>query len=159
MPTLPDGSKNELPQRDEKVWAPLSVAIHSVGRKLLVAAADYQGWQRWVRSSATMKDDNQGLRFMPTKPTVTLYDHSGKVLDRFPAAKFDEPLWCDLVFSDDGGHIHVDPHYWRSRGLGGQTQLRADERANKSYVIENHEFERFKHTGPRISRYDPGSKK
>src|SRR5262249_59411733 len=27
-PTLPDGSREELPQRDEKVWAPLAVAVH-----------------------------------------------------------------------------------------------------------------------------------
>src|SRR5262249_41437258 len=57
-PTLPDGPRAELPQRDEKVWAPLSVAIHSASGKRLVAAADHQGWQRWVRSSATRKDDN-----------------------------------------------------------------------------------------------------
>src|SRR5262245_24801227 len=68
MPTLPDGTRRELPQRDEKVWAPLSVAIHANGGKRLIAVADYQGWQRWVRSSATMKDDKQGLRFVPTKP-------------------------------------------------------------------------------------------
>src|SRR5262249_692123 len=58
-PTLPDGKREELPQRDEKVWAPLAVAIHDAGAgKRLIAAADYQGWQRWVRSSATMKEEN-----------------------------------------------------------------------------------------------------
>src|SRR5262249_51683418 len=51
-PTLPGGKREELPQRDEKVWAPLAVAIGSKGGKRLIAAADYQGWQRWVRSSA-----------------------------------------------------------------------------------------------------------
>src|SRR5262249_6801205 len=73
-PTLPDGTRAELPQRDENVWAPLSLAIHSDGAKKLIAAADYQGWQRWVRSSATMQEDNQGLRFMPARPTITVYD-------------------------------------------------------------------------------------
>jgi metallo-beta-lactamase class B len=161
MPTLPDGSKNKLPQLDEKVWAPLSVAIHSVGRTLMVAAADYQGWQRWVRSSATMKDDNQGVRFIPTKPTVTIYDDSGKILNRFAAEKFDEPSWCDLSFSDDGGHFHVTPHYWRSRGLGGQAQLRADETADKSYSVflDNKKIESFKHTGLRMTRYHPSTEK
>src|SRR5262249_43815212 len=58
-PTLPDGRREELPQRDENVWAPLAVAVHvetaadAAGAKRLVAAADYQGWQRWARSSAT----------------------------------------------------------------------------------------------------------
>jgi hypothetical protein len=71
-PTMPDGTRMELPQREEKVWAPLSVAIHANGGKRLIGAADYQGWQRWVRSSATMRDDNQGLRFMPIKPSITI---------------------------------------------------------------------------------------
>src|SRR6516225_2626675 len=81
-PTLPDGTRKELPQRDEKVWAPLSVAIHSSGGKRLIAAADYQGWQRWVRSSATMKEENQGLRFVPTKPTIPMYDQTGTEVAR-----------------------------------------------------------------------------
>src|SRR5439155_10141949 len=57
-PTWPNGRQEELAQRDEKVWAPLAVAVHveevdaSRGKRL-IAAADYQGWQRWVRSSAT----------------------------------------------------------------------------------------------------------
>ena len=100
--TLPDGKREELPQRDEKVWTPLSVAIHSDGAKKLIAAADYQGWQRWVRSSATIKDDNQGLRFVPTKPTVTVYNEAGKIVERF-AGKFNEKLWTNLAFAEDGG--------------------------------------------------------
>src|SRR5215469_3270691 len=85
-PTLPDGTRSELPQRDEKVWAPLSVAIHSAGAKKLIAVADYQGWQRWVRSSATRQEENQGLRFMPTKPTITVYDEANKVVRRSDAS-------------------------------------------------------------------------
>src|SRR5262249_21260555 len=95
-PTLPDGSKKELPQRDEKVWAPLSVAIHTDGKNRLIAAADYQGWQRWVRSSATMKDDNQGLRFVPAQPMITAYDEAGKIVRSFEKVKFARPFWCDL---------------------------------------------------------------
>jgi glyoxylase-like metal-dependent hydrolase (beta-lactamase superfamily II) len=106
-PTLPDGMRKELPQRDEKVWAPLSVAIHSSGGKRLIAAVDYQGWQRWVRSSATMKDDNQGLRFMPTKPTITVYDEAGK----------------------DGKSVRLTQHHWRCRGLARQPILPADDLA------------------------------
>src|SRR5262249_33455804 len=58
-PALPDGRREELPQRDDKVWGPLAVAVHVEGAadgttaKRLVAAADYQGWRRQVRSSAT----------------------------------------------------------------------------------------------------------
>src|SRR6516162_2584054 len=106
-PTLPDGTHAELPQRDEKVWAPLSVAIRSAGAKKLIAVADYQGWQRWVRSSATMKKENQGLRFMPTKPTITVYDDSGKIVQRFAVEKFLAPFWCILRFSADGKGLDV----------------------------------------------------
>src|SRR5206468_1648081 len=81
-PTLPDGTRKELPQRDEKVWVPLSVAIVMNGGKRLIASADYQGWQRWVRSSATLIDDNQGLRFMPMKPAIAIYDEAGKIAQR-----------------------------------------------------------------------------
>jgi glyoxylase-like metal-dependent hydrolase (beta-lactamase superfamily II) len=134
-PTLPDGTRAELPQRDEKVWAPLSVAIHSDGAKKRIAVADYQGWQRWVRSSATMKDDNQGLRFMPTKPTITVYGEAGKVVQRFAADKFKEAFWCDLQL-DNKKELYLLPHHWRSRGLAGQAVLRVDENANNAYVLQ-----------------------
>src|SRR5262249_48907257 len=122
-PTLPDGTRAELPQRDEKVWAPLSVAIHLEGDRRRIAVADYQGWQRWVRSSATMKDDNQGLRFMPTKPTFTVYDESGTMVRRFANDKLKTPLWCDLRFSSEGKRIYAWPHSWKCRGLAGQPML------------------------------------
>jgi glyoxylase-like metal-dependent hydrolase (beta-lactamase superfamily II) len=122
-PTLPDGTRKELPQRDEKVWAPLSVAIHSSSGKRLIAAADYQGWQRWVRSSATMKDDNQGLRFVPTKPTVTVYDNAGGVVQQFAGAKFNDPIWGDVQFDHGGGMLVLSTHHWGSRGLGGRSVL------------------------------------
>jgi metallo-beta-lactamase class B len=134
---LPDGSRKELPQRDEKVWAPLSVAIRASGGKRLIAAADYQGWQRWVRSSATMKDDNQGLRFMPMKPSVTLYDEAGKVVQRVEADTFGVPGWYDLRLDLEGTKLYAWPHYWASRGLGGMSLLPADDNADTYRIAVN----------------------
>src|SRR5262249_35053799 len=120
-----------------KVWAPLAVAIHASDKaKRLIAAADYQGWQRWVRSSATLKDDNQGLRFVPTRPTITVYDADGQVVRRFAPDHFAQPFWCDLQFSPDGKKLYVWPHSWKSRGLAGQTVLPADEVANTFYALD-----------------------
>jgi metallo-beta-lactamase class B len=129
-PTMPDGTRKELPQRDEKVWVPLSVAIHANGVKRLIGAADYQGWQRWVRSSATMKDDNQGLRFMPTKPSITIYDEAGKVVQRARADTFRAPAWYDLRFDVEGLKLYAWQHYWSSRGLAGMPILPADDNAD-----------------------------
>jgi metallo-beta-lactamase class B len=135
-PTLPDGRREELPQRDEKVWAPLAVAIHADGEKRLVAAADYQGWQRWVRSSATDHDENLGVRFMPTRPAVTIYDQDGKVVRRFAPETFAHAFWCDLQFFPDGKRLLASPHAWTSRGLASQALLPADENAADLYVLE-----------------------
>jgi glyoxylase-like metal-dependent hydrolase (beta-lactamase superfamily II) len=134
-PTLTDGSHAELPQRDEKVWAALSVAIHSEGAKKLIAVADYQGWQRWVRSSATMKEENQGLRFMPTKPMITVYDGSGKSVQRFAVEKFMAPFWCTMQFSADGKSIEVWTCHWKCRGLAGQPTLPTDQHADTRYRL------------------------
>ena len=125
-PTLPDGTRKELPQRDEKIWAPLSVAIQVSGGKRWIGAANYQGWQRWVRSSATMKDDNQGLRFMPMKPVIMLYYEAGKIVQRVEADKLNAG-WYDLRFQPDGTKLFASPHYWSSRGLGGMPLLPADD--------------------------------
>ena len=135
-PTLPDGRKQELPQRDEKIWAPLAVAVHGVGAKRLVAAADYQGWRRWVRSSATRNYENLGVRFMPARPTVTVYDRQGKVLRRFGPDSFAHPFWCELRFSANGKQLLAWPHSWTSRGLAGQPLLPADEDARDLYVLD-----------------------
>src|SRR5262245_8039105 len=134
-PTLPDGSRAELPQRDEKVWAPLSVAIHSAGGKRLVAAADHQGWQRWVRSSATRKDDNQGLRFVPTKPTITVYDEAGKTVRRFGTDRLGGPFWGATRFSPDAERLDVWTRHWRCRGLAGRPFLPTDEHADTLYGL------------------------
>lgn len=134
-PTLPDGRREPLPQRDEKTWAALSVAITTLPTgKRRIASADYQGWQRWVRSSATLKDSNQGLRFMPSRPTITVYGDSGEPVCRFPADKF-APLWVDLAFVD-GGTLVAWPHSWRCRGLAGQTMLPADDVADTFYLLD-----------------------
>jgi metallo-beta-lactamase class B len=141
-PTLPDGRREELPQRDDKVWAPLAVAVHAegatdaVGAKWLVAAADYQGWQRWVRSSATDHDENLGVRFLPARPAITVYDHDGNAIRRFAPDKFAHPFWCDLTFFPDGKRLLAWPHSWTSRGLAGQALLPADEDAADLYVLE-----------------------
>lgn len=132
-PTLPDGTRAELPQRDEKVWAPLSVAIHTHGGKRLIVAADYQGWQHWVRSSATRKDDNQGLRFVPTRPTITVYDDTGAVVQRFGPESFKKPFWCDLAYSGDLKSLDVWTHHWKCRGLAGQTVLPTNDEADTIY--------------------------
>jgi metallo-beta-lactamase class B len=148
-PTLPDGTRKELPQRDEKVWAPLSVAIHTDGKKRLIAAADYQGWQRWVRSSATMKEENQGLRFVPTKPTVTVCDQLGKVVQRFDSEKFDEAHWCDISMFSRAPDPSLTPHHWRSRGLAAQGDLPADGKVSPMYFlgvesgkVDRHEYQK-----------------
>src|SRR5262249_19559399 len=78
-PTLPDGRREELPQRDDPVWAPLAVAVHAGAAKdgpapRLVAAADYPGWQRRVRSSATGREEDLGVRFLPARPAATVFD-------------------------------------------------------------------------------------
>jgi metallo-beta-lactamase class B len=143
-PTLPDGTRKELPQHDEKVWAPLSVAIQMCDGRRLIAAADYQGWQRWVRSSATMKEDNQGLRFMPTKPTITTYDETGKVVQRFEADKFKAPVWCDLQFGRNAPTLYAWPHYWACRGLAGTPMLPADDNADAYCIFVKGQVETIK---------------
>ncbi|MBI3822727.1 MAG: VCBS repeat-containing protein [Planctomycetes bacterium] len=135
-PTLPDGTRKELPQRGEPVWAPLSVAIHSSGGKRLIAAADYQGWQRWVRSSATMRDDNQGQRFLPTKPTITAYDGTGKIIHGFTPVVLADALWGDLHIGAEGKRLRLTPHVWNCRGLAGRSVLPTDkEHVSKTYFI------------------------
>jgi glyoxylase-like metal-dependent hydrolase (beta-lactamase superfamily II) len=135
-PTLPDGRRRELPQRDEKVWAPLAVALHVRGTKRLVASADYQGWQRWIRSSATGKEQDYGVRFMPSRPAVTVYDQDGKVVRRFAPKSFVHPLWCNLQFLPDGRRLLAWPHSWTARGLAGQALLPADVHARALYVLD-----------------------
>jgi glyoxylase-like metal-dependent hydrolase (beta-lactamase superfamily II) len=141
-PTLPNGRRQELPQREDKVWAPLAVALHiaegqdALTAKRLVATADYQGWQRWVRSSATGKEQNLGMRFVPSRPTVSIYDQDGKQVASCGPEKFARPFWCDMRFSRDGKRLLLWPHSWTSRGLAGQAILPADDGVTDLYVLE-----------------------
>lgn len=136
-PTLPDGRREELPQRDERVWAPLSMAMHEDERGVqYVATADYQGWQRWIRSSATLKDQNYGTRFVPARPTVTVYDRDGKIARRFGPELFALPQWVDLQFLPGGKQLLAWPHHWTARGLAGQPLLPADDDARSLYLLD-----------------------
>jgi glyoxylase-like metal-dependent hydrolase (beta-lactamase superfamily II) len=139
-PTLPDGRREELPQRDEKLWAPLAVAIHvretAAGPRWQVAAADGPAWRRWIRSSATGREENYGVRFMPSAPTVSVYDQDGAVVRRFEPSKFLRPFWCSLQFFPDGRRLLAAPRSWACRGLAGQPLLPTDEGANTLYVLD-----------------------
>ena len=104
----------------KKVWAPLAVALDP-GR---VAAADYQGWVR------------RGVRFMPSRPTVHVYDRKGKRIQRFGPDSFAKPFWCELAFSSDGASVLAWPRNWTCRGLAGQTILPADEDIRKLYLLD-----------------------
>ena len=118
------------PYEDIECRAPLSVAISNSGTRL--AAADYQGWERWF-------GDGQGLRFgrrfMPARPVITIYDEQGKVLRRFGPDTFSAPGWCDLVFSPDAARLLAFPHGWPCRGLAGQAFLPTDDDARRVYAL------------------------
>ncbi len=135
-PTLPDGRRAELPQRDVPVHGPLSLAVFGTGESRRIAAADYPGWQRWIRSSATGEEQNYGTRFVPARPVVSVYDGHGKLLRRFGAEHFAGPLWVDLVFSGGGKYVFGFPHSWTCRGLAGQTVLPADAAARTVYLLD-----------------------
>src|SRR5204863_1398909 len=103
-PTRRDGQKLELEQWDVPVSGPLSIALHTAadGSLARVATADYHGWQRWVRSSATMNEQHIGTRFMPSRPVVSVLDGGGALVRRFDSAQFAEAAWLDLRFLPDG---------------------------------------------------------
>lgn len=137
-PKLADGTQNPLPQRDELISAPLSVAVTSekeFSDKTLIATADYRGYQRVVRSSATGLDQVIGARFMPAKPTITVYDGAGKVVRRFDSAKYAHSCWVDLAFTRENRVLVAYPHSWASRGLAGQAMLPADDDARTLWYL------------------------
>lgn len=135
-PTLPDGQRQEVPQRDVEVFAPLSLAMHGEEQPERLAVADYPGWQRWVRSSATSREQNYGVRFPPARPMVTVHDGRGQVIRRFGPEQFAHPGWVDLCFVGGGRYLLAYPHHWTSRGLAGQSILPADEEARMLHILD-----------------------
>ncbi len=139
-PRLPDGTRKPLPQHDDAMFAPLSLAVTQEAEfseaTTRVAAVDYRGWQRWIRSSGSLKEENYGARFMPAKPTITVYDAAGKVLRQFDREKFSQPAWMDVAFLPGGQKLLAYPHRWTCRGLGGQTFLPADDRVSTLYLLD-----------------------
>jgi glyoxylase-like metal-dependent hydrolase (beta-lactamase superfamily II) len=124
--------------RDFKAWAPLQVAIDRAGKQ--IAVADYEGWERVLLPPGdrpfTAKQGKLGFRFMPARPTVSVYDADGKRIRLFSSHNFKEPFWCDLAFAADGANVLVSPHNWTSRGLAGQPFLPADEGARNAYLLK-----------------------
>jgi glyoxylase-like metal-dependent hydrolase (beta-lactamase superfamily II) len=129
-PTLPDGRREELPQRDVAVSAALSLALDA-GR---IATADYPGWQRWIRSSATGRDQHYGTRFLPARPVISIHDDAGKLIRRFGPEQFPHAGWLDLCFA--GKYLLAYPHHWTCRGLAGQPTLPADDQARTLVILE-----------------------
>lgn len=135
-PTLLDGRRDELPQDDVPVLAPLSVAVDRETKLTRIATADYRGRQRWIRSSATGQQQNYGTRFVPTSPTVTVYDSQGNIVRQFRSERFGKATWVDLAFLPDARHLIAYPHHWTCRGLAGQTVLPADDDAKTIWWID-----------------------
>ena len=100
------------------------------------AVADYEGRQRVFHPRDGSADVPFGTRFMPSRPTVHVYDAEGATVRRVGSEAFAEAFWCDLAFSADGRHLLISPHNWTSRGLGGQPFLPADEGARTLYVLD-----------------------
>lgn len=119
---------------DRPLWAPLAVAIDRVGQR--VAAADYQGYERRFLPSGLRRAQSYGVRFMPARPAIQVYDEQGQLLRRWEPTTFAEPFWCDLSFSADGQTLIVMPHSWTCRGLAGQTILPADSAARSLYLLD-----------------------
>ncbi len=122
------------PYQDVKFQAPLAVAIDSRGAQ--IAVADYQGWQRMFQPRDGSADIPFGTRFMPSHPTIHIYDSAGNTLRRIGPDAFAEAFWCDLAFSADGQELLISPHSWTSRGLAGQPFLPADANARTLYVLD-----------------------
>ncbi|MBL7039447.1 MAG: VCBS repeat-containing protein [Pirellulaceae bacterium] len=119
--------------RDAKLYAPLAVAIDADGRR--IAVADYQGWQRHFAAKGIRRAEDYGVRFMPARPTITVYDREGKPLRRFGPETFQEPFWCELAFQQSG-KLEVRPRTWPCRGLAGRGVLPTDEQAHRRYVLD-----------------------
>ena len=119
---------------DRPLWAPLAVAIDRSGQR--VAAADYQGYERRFLPRGLRRAQSYGVRFMPARPAIQVYDAEGQLLRRWEPTTFAEPFWCDLSFSADGRTLIVVPHSWTCRGLAGQPILPADATAQSMYLLD-----------------------
>lgn len=134
-PTLRDGTRAELPQHELPVVGPLSLAVSRGQTLTRIASADYPGWQRWIRSSATGREQNYGTRFMPASATVNVYDTDGKLIRRFAPDAF-KPGWLDLAFLPGDRFLLAYPHHWTCRGLAGQPHLPADDDATTAWLLD-----------------------
>lgn len=135
-PTLRDGTREELPQHDLPVVAPLSLAVNRGQTLTRIATADYPGWQRWIRSSATGREQNYGTRFMPAPATVSVYDQEGTLIRRFGPERFGKPGWLDLAFLPGDRLLLAYPHHWTCRGLAGQPHLPVDDEARTAWLLD-----------------------
>jgi glyoxylase-like metal-dependent hydrolase (beta-lactamase superfamily II) len=136
-PTLAAGLYGPHTQlRDERVWAPLSIAVDPKGVR--VAAADYQGYERFVLprtpDESLRPPRRLGIRFTPSRPTIHVYDVGGGEVRRFDAAGFARPGWFDLAFNGTE-EVLAYPHHWASRGLAGRPLLPADDDARTLYLL------------------------
>ncbi len=149
-PTSRLGQKIELAQWDVPVVGPLSIALHAGADHTLerIATADYRGWQRWVVSSATRRNQNIGTRMMPGRPVVSVYDAKGALVRRIAADRFLEPAWLDLRFFPDGKRLVAWPHRWTSRGLGGKPEGFARGRAEARAIYISGHRNRWRPRGP-----------
>jgi glyoxylase-like metal-dependent hydrolase (beta-lactamase superfamily II) len=134
-PTLRDGTRDELPQHDLPVGGPLSLAVNRGETLTRIASADYPGWQRWIRSSATEREQNYGTRFMPAPATVSVCDAEGKLVRRFDPKTF-KPGWLDLAFLPGDRLLLAYPHHWTCRGLAGQPHLPVDDEARTAWLLD-----------------------
>jgi hypothetical protein len=133
-PTLRDGRREELPQHDLPVVGPSSLAVNRGKSLTRIASADYPGWQRWIRSSATGREQNYGTRFMPAAATVSVYAAEGTLLRRFGPDSF-KPGWLDLAFLPGERLLLAYPHHWTCRGQAGQPHLPVDDEAKTAWLL------------------------
>lgn len=122
------------PYRDLRFQAPLAVAVDAAGRR--IAVADYEGYERVFHPRDGSEGRPFGTRFMPSRPTIHVYDAQGNTVRRVGPQAFSEAFWCDMAFSGDGRRLLIWPHNWTSRGLAGQPRLPADEHARTLYVLD-----------------------
>ncbi|MHC4406561.1 MAG: hypothetical protein ACYTG0_43605, partial [Planctomycetota bacterium] len=122
------------PYEDVKFQTPLALAVDTAGGR--IAVADYEGWQRLFHPRDGSADRPFGTRFMPSRPTIHIYDTEGNTVRRIGPDTFPEAFWCNLTFSIDARRLLIWPHNWTSRGLGGQPFLPADKSACTLYVLD-----------------------